>query len=114
MEQHPKEAFNKAIDHVEEYIETQKEIVTLKAAKHAGAVTGHVTALAIVLLFMFVFYLLFNLALVFKINTGQDNLFNSFLLVAAGNLFLAIVLFALRKSVVIKPVQNFIIKLITE
>lgn len=114
MEENPKEAFNQTVDHVLEYVETQKQIVSLQATKHAGVITGNAAAVLLVTFFVFVCYLLFNVAIVFLINNRLNDLFMSFILVSAGNLLLALLVIMLRNTIIVKPVQNFIIRTITE
>lgn len=113
MEQSPKQHFSSAVDHAQEYIETQKEIVKLLFAKHSGSVTGYMAALILIILFFMVFYLLGNVALVFCINKQLNDLSYSFLIIALVNMVLAFLLILMRK-IIIRPVQNKIIKLITE
>lgn len=114
MEENPKEAFNQAVDHVLEYVETQKQIVSLQAAKHAGAVTGNAAAALLITFFIFIFYLLLNVAIVFLLDTRFNDLFKSFMVVSGVNLLLAVLAVLLRKTAIVRPVQNFIIRTITE
>lgn len=113
MEQSPKQHLSNAIDHGQEYLETQKEIARLVIAKHSGAVAGYLVALLFITLFVMVFYILGNIAIVFFINKQIHDFGYSFLVVAGANMVLALLLMAMRKTIV-KPVQNSIIKLITE
>lgn len=113
MEQSPKQHFSSAVDHAQEYVETQKEIIKLHFAKHSGSVAGYMAALLLIVLFFMVFYVLGNVALAFCINKQLNDLAWSFLIVAIINMLLAVLLVLMRKTI-IKPIQNKIIKLITE
>jgi hypothetical protein len=114
MEENPKEAFNQTVDHVLEYVETQKQIVSLQATRHAGVVTGNAAAVLLVTFFLFMSYLLLNLAIVFLVNNRFNDLFASFMLVSGVNLLLALLAIVLRKTIIVRPVQNLIIRTITE
>lgn len=113
MEQSPKQHFSSAVDHAQEYVEIQKEIIKLHLAKHGGSVAGYLAALSLIMLLFMVFYVLGNVAVVFCINKQLNDFSHSFLIVALANMVLAFLLIAMRK-VIIKPIQNKIIKLITE
>src|SRR5574343_232527 len=113
MENQPKETFNEIVDHLQDYVETQKEIIKLQTVKHGSAAIGNIAAVLLVALFLLVTYLFLNVALaLFIANTSI--LFYAFLWVGLGNLIVAVLVYLLRNTLVVRPIQNIIIKLTTE
>lgn len=113
MENQPKEAFNEIVDHLQDYVETQKEIIKLQTVKHGSTAVGNVAAVMLLALFLLVTYLFLNVGLALFIATSTT-LFFAFLMVGAGNLLVAILVYLLRNTLVVRPIQNLIIKLTTE
>ncbi len=113
MESQPKEAFNEIVDHLQDYVETQKEIVKLQAVKHGSFAVGNIASVLLLALFLLVTYLFLNVALALFI-ANTCTLFNAFLWVGLGNLIVAVLVYLLRNTLVVRPIQNVIIKLTTE
>jgi hypothetical protein len=113
MEQSPREHFSNAVDHAQEYLENQVEIIRLETAKHGSKLGAYLTAVIFACFFFSVFYLMANVALAFCINSRVQNLLWSFLIVAAGNLLLGLIIILFKRAV-IRPVQNILIRLITD
>jgi hypothetical protein len=113
MENQPKEAFNEIVDHLQDYVETQKEIIKLQTVKHGSAAAGSIAAVLLLSLFLLVTYLFLNVGFALFIATSTTH-FIAFLIVGVGNLLVAILVYLLRNTLVIRPIQNLIIKLTTE
>lgn len=113
MENQPKEAFNEIVDHLQDYLETQKEIIKLNTVKHGSAAAGNMVAIALLAMFLLVTYLFLNVAMALFFATSIG-LFQAFLVVGAGNLLVAILVYLLRNTLVVRPIQSLIIKLTTE
>jgi hypothetical protein len=113
MENQPKEAFNEIVDHLQDYVETQKEIIKLQTVKHGSIAVGNIAAVLLLALFLLVTYLFLNVGFALFIATSTTHFF-AFLVVGAGNLLVVILVYLLRNTLVIRPIQNLIIKLTTE
>ena len=113
MENQPKETFNEIVDHLQDYVETQKEIIKLQTVKHGSAAIGNIAAVLLLALFLLVTYLFLNVALALFI-ANTSTLFYAFLSVGLGNLIVAVLVYLLRNTLVVRPIQNIIIKLTTE
>ena len=113
MENQPKEAFNDIVDHLQDYLETQKDIIKLHTVKQGSAAAGNITAIMLLALFLLVTYLFLNVALALFIASSLS-LHLAFLTVGAGNLLVAILVYLLRNTLVVRPIQSLIIKLTTE
>jgi hypothetical protein len=113
MENQPKEAFNEIVDHLQDYVETQKEIIKLQTVKHGSFAAGNIAAVMLLALFLMVTYFFLNVALALLI-ANASSLFIAFLWVGLGNLIIAILVYLLRNTLVVRPIQNIIIKLTTE
>ena len=113
MENQPKEAFNEIVDHLQDYLETQKEIIKLHTVKHGSAAAGNMAAITLLAMFLLVTYFFLNVALALFI-ASSISLFLAFLIVGAGNLLVAILVYLLRNTLVVRPMQSLIIKLTTE
>lgn len=114
MEQEPKEIFQGVVDHLEEYVETQKEIIRLQTVKHGSAAVGNIAAVLLLALFLLVAYIFLNVGLAAFLSRYTGSLSTSFLYVGGANFFVAIMVALLRNTLVVRPVQNLLIKLITQ
>ncbi|MBW7844484.1 MAG: hypothetical protein H3C45_02335 [Bacteroidia bacterium] len=114
MEQEPKVLLNQIVEHLNEYVETQKEIIKLQTVKHTSAAIGNITAFLLLALFLIAAYLFINISIALYLTNLVANTFIAFSYVAIANIVIALLLFIFRKNLVVKPVQNLFIKLFTE
>jgi hypothetical protein len=114
MEQEPKQVFNETVEHLNEYIETQKEIIKLQAVKHTSGATGNTVAVVLFALFLTMTYFFVNLAAALLCADYLDSLAKAFALVGGINCLIGLILWFFRESLVVKPIQNIIIKHFTE
>src|SRR5947209_2100691 len=101
-------------DHVQEYVHTYTQLAKAKAVKGASsAASGVVVGVSA---FLFTFFFLFFVA--FGLGWWFGNLVNSraggFFMVAGLFLLLTILLFALRKKVIVPMIRNAIISKVYE
>ena len=97
-------------DHVTEYVETYFALNVLKATdKVAGAASSSITSVLIGV-FAFFFLLLVSIGLGYWIGQKMDNMLAGFAIVAGFYLLLAILIIALRKSVLLPYLKNIIIR----
>jgi hypothetical protein len=97
-------------DHVTEYIETYFALNVLKATdKAAGAASSSITGVLIGV-FAFFFLLLVSIGLGYWLGQRMDNMLAGFAIVAGFYALLAILIIALRKSVLLPFLKNIIIK----
>ncbi len=113
MENQPKEAFNDIVEHFQDYVDTQKEIIKLQTVKHVSSTVGNLTAVVLFVMFLMITYLFLNVALALYLSIFIST-FTAFLYVAIGNLLVGILIYMLRNTIVVRPIQNLIIKLTTE
>lgn len=113
MAQSPGQHLNDAVNHAQEYVENQLEIIKLETARHSSKVLAYIAAFIAAGIFFSVFYLMANVALAFYIHTRVESLLLSFLAVALANLLLGLGIMLFRQAI-IRPVQNLVIRLITE
>lgn len=114
MEQEPKEVFREVVDHFEEYVETQKEIIRLQTVKHGSAAVGNIAAILLLALFLLVSYIFLNVGIAAYLSRYTGSLTTSFLYVGGVNLVVALLVALMRNSLVVRPVQNILIRLITQ
>ena len=114
MEQEPKQVFNETVEHLNEYIETQKEIIKLHAVKHTSSATGNTAAIILFAVFLSITYLFANIAAALLCATYLDSLAKAFALVGGINFLIGLTLWFFKQSLVVKPIQNIIIKHFTE
>jgi hypothetical protein len=97
-------------DHVTEYIETYFALNVLKATdKAAGAASSSITGVLIGV-FAFFFLLLTSIGVGHWLGRLMDNMLAGFAIIAGFYALLAILLIALRKSVILPFLKNMIIK----
>lgn len=112
-EQEPKEILNQLVEHLNEYLETQKEIIKLNTIKHTSATAGNMAAILLLALFLMVMYVFANVGAALLIGQFIKNLPAAFGYIGLINLGIAIILIIFRKPLVIRPIQNLIIKQFT-
>lgn len=112
MEQSPREHLGNAVDHAQEYLENQFAIVKLETAKQTSKVGAYLAAVILAGIFFVAFYFLANIALALFIYSKGSGLAWSFIIVAAANLLLGLIILVF-KGALIRPVQNLLIRLIT-
>lgn len=99
-------------DHVNEYVQTTIQLYKAKATKGAsGAAAGAVIGLVAVVLTFFFLSFLFT-ALAWWLASLLDSYALGFLCVAGLFLLLIVVIFALRKKVIVPMIRNAIISAI--
>lgn len=114
MEQEPKQVFNETVEHLNEYIETQKEIIKLQAVKHTSGATGNTAAILLFALFLSITYLFANVAAALLCATYLGSLAKAFALIGGINCLIGFILWFFKEQLVVKPIQNIIIKHFTE
>ena len=113
-EENPKQVFTDAYEHLHEYLETEKEIIRLQVVKHSSKTIGYMVAIFALFMLGFVFYLLINVSAAIWLAQYFENYFYGFLYVALANGFLLLMLAIFKDSLMVRPVQNLLIRLITE
>lgn len=114
MEQEPKEILNQLVEHLNEYVETQKEIIKLNTVKHSSAAAGNMAAVLLLALFLLVTYVFINVGIALYWGNSIQNLAAAFAYVGLINLGVALLVIIFRNSLVVRPIQNIIIKQFTE
>jgi len=101
-------------EHAREYVQTYADLAKAKVTKGAStAVSGIVIGItAFFFAFFFLFFTAFGLG--WWLGTALDNHAAGFFLVAALFLILTVVLFSLRKKVIVPMIRNMIIKKVYE
>lgn len=112
-EQEPKEILNQMVEHLNEYLETQKEIIKLNTIKHTSATAGNIAAILLLALFLLVMYVFVNVGAALLLGQLINNLPAAFGYIGLINLGVAVILIIFRKQLVVRPIQNIIIKQFT-
>lgn len=111
MEQHNfKTPFKATLEDIKKYLELKLEYNKVVTRKKMGEVAGHL-ALFMMLFGIFVIIILF-LSLAF-VNWYADQIgtrVNGFLIVTLGYLFIALILFAFKESLIFSPLRKFLAK----
>lgn len=104
-------SFQGLIYECKKYINLQKEYLTLELIEKLSAVFSTlILILVVVILGMVVlFYLSFSLAYLLEPHVG--GLTNSYLIISGIILLIALLVYFLRKQLIITPILNFIAKL---
>ncbi|MFN7312341.1 MAG: hypothetical protein ACK5UI_02565 [Bacteroidota bacterium] len=113
-EENPKQVFSDAYEHLQEYLETEKEIIRLQVVKHSSKTIGYMVAIFALFMLGFVFYLLMNVSVAIWLAQYFDSYFYGFLYVALANGFILLLFAIFKDSLIVRPVQNLLIRLITE
>lgn len=113
-EENPKQVFSDAYEHLQEYLETEKEIIRLQVVKHSSKTIGYMVAIFALFMLGFVFYLLMNVSVAILLAQYFDSYFYGFLYVALANGFILLLFAIFKDSLIVRPVQNLLIRLITE
>ena len=113
-EENPKQVFSDAYEHLQEYLETEKEIIRLQVVKHSSKTIGYMVAIFALFMLGFVFYLLMNVSIAIWLAQYFDSYFYGFLYVALANGFILLLFAIFKDSLIVRPVQNLLIRLITE
>lgn len=97
-------------DHVTEYMETYFALNVLKATDKAAGVASSSIAGMLVGVFAFFFVLLVSIGLGYWLGQQMENMLAGFATIAGFYAVLAILILALRKSVLLPFLKNLIIK----
>ena len=100
----------KLSDDLKTYVNTQVELVTLKAAQKTADVGSNLVSIIILLFVGSMFLLFINFALAFYLSTLLNNQHAGFFIVAGFYLFLTLIFILFRKKLITIPVRNSIIK----
>lgn len=97
-------------DNIKDYAETRYELLTLKTADKVSKI-GSSLGMALVLALLTVFFLMFlSIALGIYLSIQLDSYIYGFLTLSAIYLILLILFYAVRKSVIINPIRNLLIR----
>ncbi len=97
-------------DNIKDYVETRYELLSLKSADKVSKI-GSSLGMALVLALLTVFFLMFiSIAGGIYLSTLLDSYILGFLTLAGIYLFLLILCYALRKSILINPIRNMLIR----
>lgn len=98
------------VDSIKDYVNTQYELTVLKGAdKLSRFSSGFLSVIPITFFIMLIITLLsFGLAL--YLNTLFGDLFTGFLIVSAAYTLIVVILLAVRKSILVKPIRDLIVK----
>lgn len=101
-------------DKIKDYVETRYELLTLKSAEKVSNI-GSSIGMAVVIGIVSVFFLLFlSVAGGYYLSALLESYTYGFLVLAGIYLFLLIVLFLTRDSLIIKPIKNLLVREIFE
>lgn len=101
------------IENVSGYLNAQKDIVKLKAIRSGSGITARIVSYLIVAMLLLVAYVFLNITAGFLLAECFHSLTYGFLSVTGINVLLGIVLYVFRKNMVIKPLQNALISMLT-
>jgi hypothetical protein len=104
-----KELIEDLFEKAEDYVQTNIELIKLKAVDRVSEIVSSVVAYVAVIVFGFFCLVMFNIAIALWIGYALDNNLYGFLIVAGFYGLLTLMVYASRKSIIKKPVSNSII-----
>ena len=95
---------------VKEYVNIQVEIVKLSAINKLSILVAKIAFVFTVAFLSLPFIIFGSMALGYYLSTLTGNIYTGFLLVTGLYLIIGIILFSGRKSLILNPVRNLLIK----
>ena len=110
MEEEEKNNAEKWIDGVENFIETYRDLITIRIVSHAslGASFGILGIIALLIILCIMLFV--GLGAAWWVGEAIDNRIAGFFIVGAGYLFLLTVLLLMARKLIIPAIRNRIIK----
>ena len=105
-----KDHFDILIANIKEYVNTNIQLVKLKATDKSSAAVGGIAAIAIVAFIMMLFLIFVSTALAILISNLLDSPSSGYFIIAGLYLLIGILLFVNREQWIINPIGNAIIK----
>lgn len=116
MEEQQEQSIN--IEQIQEnlknYINTRYELTVLKAADKASLLGGYSIYFFLVIIFLSMFFILISIAAGLYLSSILNSYTYGFLGISGIYLFITLIFILFRKSLIIQPVRNKLIKSIFE
>ncbi|MCU0423764.1 MAG: hypothetical protein MUC81_13235 [Bacteroidia bacterium] len=113
-EKQPTDIAQDAITHLLDYVENEKKIVTLQLIKSSSIAGGNVVAFLVLFFIGTMVYCFANILLAVWLGQLLNKWFMGFAAVTVINLFLLLMLIVFKQSLLVRPIQNLIIRLTTK
>lgn len=108
MEEHNK--FEEVSESVKTYINTRYELLVLQSTEKASNIGAEAISAFLILKLAALSILILSFAAAFYISWVMDNTYTGFIIVGGAYFLIALLLIGFRKSFLIKPFRNIIIR----
>src|SRR5437660_11365316 len=105
-----KSKVDQLVDHVEEYFETRKELITMTAIEKSSRMISTLFAALIIVAIFFLVFVFAGIALAYAISQYIGQPFSGFLIVALLYLIVGLILYAKQDRLLKSPIANAVIK----
>ena len=102
--------FEKLSENFKAYVNTRYDLITLKVTQKIAEIGSQGLSILIIVLFLSMFLLFFNIAAAFFISSLLKVNYAGFFIVAAFYLFISVLLLIFRKKWMLVPLRNLITK----
>ncbi|REJ81742.1 MAG: hypothetical protein DWQ44_11495 [Bacteroidetes bacterium] len=100
------------ISHVKEYLEARTELSKLKAINHGSSLAARVMAVLIIGFLLFLFVIFLSMVMAMAISQWLNSPLAGYSLVTLFYLLCAVLIFMMRRTWVIKPLRNYLIRIL--
>ena len=109
-----KSKLNNLKDHGREYVQSYVDLAKVKATRTASVAVSSIVIGVIAFFFCFFFLFFVGFGLAWWVGTLLDNMAAGFFIIAGFFLLLTLVLFAIRKKVIVPMIRNLVIRKVYE
>jgi len=110
----PKLEFDSIKAHATEYVKNRLHYFKLTTIEYLAKLAPSIVLLIIISLIILVFWVFVNIYAALAIGNAIQNVSMGFLMVSGINIVLALLIIAARKALVVKPVSNWIVKILVK
>lgn len=98
------------VDSIKDYVNTQYELTVLKGADKVSRFSSGFLSVIPITFFIMLIITLLSFGLALYLNTLFGNLFSGFLIVSAIYGLVVVILLAVRKNLLVKPIRDLIVR----
>ena|ERR1700741_4158096 len=105
-----KNNIEETVDSIKDYMHTQYELAVLKGVDKAAHFASNFIALIPIVVFSLLSLLILSIGLAFYLNTVLHSEYYGFLIVGGGAFAIVLIVILIRKSAIVKPLRNLMIR----